>query len=54
VTHHPQIVGLVGVALGVIGTAVLIGSAGDPTGTLLSGYAYGAASVLLALEVFQA
>ena len=53
-SDHPQIVGLAGVALGAIGTALLIGAAGDPTGILLAGFAYGAGFVLLALEVFDA
>jgi len=51
---HGQATGLGGVALGVVGTALLFASQGDPTIALFAGYALGAGTVLIALEVFKA
>lgn len=50
--EHPQIVGIAGVALGVVGTALLVGGDGRAM-TLLAGYAYGAATVALGIEVLE-
>jgi len=48
---HDQSTGLGGVALGVVGYALLFASHGDPSMAMLSGFSFGAGSILIGLEV---
>lgn len=49
---HPQIVGIGGVALGVIGVVLLVAGT-SPVEVLLAGYNFGAGTILILLEVFS-